>query len=125
MPELKNLKDILTEPQTVDELQIPQNIMIDIILRLLYNEGNVAFRRILQVVKTPAAVSKLLDWMRQEHLIEISTASFAQGPLNYIYKLTNAGEDRAKEALERSQYVGPAPVPIHYYNRALELQAQG
>ena len=125
MPELKNLKDILAEPQTVDELQIPQNIMIDIILRLLYNEGNVAFRRIIQVVKTPAAVSKLLDWMRQEHLIEISPASFSQGPLSYIYKLTSAGEDRAKEALERSQYVGPAPVPIHYYNRALELQSQG
>jgi predicted ATPase with chaperone activity len=125
MPEMKTLKDVLAEPQSIDDLQIPQNIMIDIILRLLYNEGNVAFRRIIQVVKIPAAVSKLLDWMRQEHLIEISPASFSQGPLSYIYKLTNAGEDRAKDALERSQYVGPAPVPIHYYNRAIELQTTG
>jgi hypothetical protein len=77
------------------------------------------------VVKTPAAVSKLLDWMRQEHLTEISPASFPKGSLNYLYKLTDAGEDRAKEALERSQYVGPAPVPIHFYNQAIQLQTQG
>ena len=125
MLESMTLKEILTEPQTAEELQIPQNILIDIILRLLYNEGNVAFRRIIQVIKTPAAVSKLLDWMRHEYLLEISPASFAQGSLNYIYKLTSAGEDRAKDALERSQYVGPAPVPIHFYNRAIELQTQG
>jgi len=119
----EQLKELLTEPQTVEELQIPQNILIDIILRLLYNEGNVAFRRIIQVIKTPSAVGKLLDWMRQEHLLEISPASFSQGPLSYIYKLTDAGEDRAKDALERSQYVGPAPVPIHYYNQVIELQS--
>ena len=119
-----SLKEILAEPQTVEDLQIPQNIMIDIILRLLYSEGNVAFRRIIQVIKTHTAINKLLDWMRHEYLIEISPASFSQGPLNYIYKLTTAGEDRAKDALERSQYIGPAPVPIHYYNRAIELQTQ-
>jgi len=125
MLETMSLKEILTEPQTVEDLQIPQNILIDIILRLLYSEGNVAFRRIIQVVKTPTAVSKLLDWMRHEYLLEISPASFAQGSLNYIYKLTSAGEERAKDALERSQYIGPAPVPIHFYNRAIELQTQG
>jgi predicted ATPase with chaperone activity len=119
----EQLKELLSEPQTVEDLQIPQNILIDIILRLLYNEGNVAFRRIIQVIKTPSAVGSLLDWMRQEHLLEISPASFSQGPLSYIYKLTDAGEDRAKDALERSQYVGPAPVPIHFYNQAIELQS--
>jgi predicted ATPase with chaperone activity len=119
-----SLKELLAEPQTIEDLQIPQNIVIDIILRLLYNEGNVTFKRIIQVAKIPSAVNKLLDWLRQEHLIEISPASFSQGPLSYIYKLTNAGVERAKDALERSQYVGPTPVPIHYYNRAIELQTQ-
>jgi predicted ATPase with chaperone activity len=120
----KSLNELLTEPHTIEDLQIPQNIVIDIILRLFYNEGNVTFKRIAQVAKIPSAINKLLDWLRQEHLIEISPASFSQGPLSYIYKLTNAGIERAKDSLERSQYVGPAPVPIHYYNRAIELQTQ-
>jgi predicted ATPase with chaperone activity len=124
MIESMTLKELLADPQTLDDLQIPQGIVIDIILRHMFAEGNVTFRRIVQVVKIPAAVSKLLDWMRQEHLVEVSPASFSMGPFNYIYKLTEAGEERAQDALERNQYVGPAPVPIHYYNRAIELQTQ-
>ncbi len=125
MVENMTLKELIAEPQSVEDLQIPQNILIDIILRLLYHEGNVLFRRFAQVIRNPAVVDNMLEWMRQEHLVEISQASAAAGRFSYLYKLTEAGQERAREAMERSQYVGPAPVPIHYYNRAIELQTQG
>ena len=35
------------------------------------------------------------------------------------------GSDRAREALERSQYAGPTPVPIQVYNESVLRQAQG
>ncbi len=117
-----DLTTILTEAQTIEALQIPQNILIDIILRLLHNEGNVAFRRILQVLKIPGTIQKILDWMRQEHLIEATSASSTQAQYAFVFKLTEAGRERAREALSRSQYVGPAPVPIQQYITAIELQ---
>jgi predicted ATPase with chaperone activity len=67
----------------------------------------------------------LLDWLRKEHLIEVSQASETHGPLNYIYKLSGPGEDRAREAMNRCQYVGPLPVPVHRYAEAIELQSAG
>jgi predicted ATPase with chaperone activity len=39
--------------------------------------------------------------------------------------MTGQGIDRAREALERSQYAGAAPVPIDVYNDAVRRQAQG
>jgi predicted ATPase with chaperone activity len=125
MSDRKTLDEILAEPKSVEDLDIPQNILIDILLRLLYSEGNVDFRRMAQVMRVPHALEQLLDWLRMEHLVEVSQTSASHGPLNYVYKLTQAGEDRAKEAMERSQYVGPAPVPVHSYSKAIELQTKG
>jgi predicted ATPase with chaperone activity len=119
------LDEILAQPKSVEDLDIPQNILLDIILRLLYTEGNVDFRRMSQVMRVPYALEQLLDWLRKEHLIEVSQSSASYGPLNYIYKLTGAGEDRAREAMERCQYIGPVPVPVNRYAEAIKLQTAG
>jgi predicted ATPase with chaperone activity len=123
MSKYKNIEDILVQPKSVEELDIPQNILIDILLRLLYTEGNVDFRRMSQVMRVPQALEQLLDWLRKEHLVEVSQSSASFGPLNYIYKLSGPGEDRARESMERCQYVGPVPVPVNRYNAAIELQS--
>jgi predicted ATPase with chaperone activity len=125
MPEKKTIEDILAQPKAVEDLDIPQNILIDILLRLLYTEGNVDFRRMSQVMRVPYALEQLLDWLRKEHLVEVSQSSASFGPLNYIYKLTGPGEDRARESMERCQYVGPVPVPVHRYSEAIEFQTTG
>ncbi len=120
-----SLKDILTEPRNIDDLHIPQNIVIDLIFRLLYNEGNVALIRFTEVLKIPKAIiDEILMWMQKEHLVEVSKATMELGRLGNVYTLTQAGEERAISAMERSQYVGPVPVSIPYYNRAIELQTR-
>jgi predicted ATPase with chaperone activity len=125
MPENKTLEDILAQPRSVEDLDIPQSILIDIILRLLYTEGNVDFRRISQVMRVPHALEQLLDWLRKEHLVEVSQSSASYGPLNYIYKLSGPGEDRARESMDRCQYVGPVPVTVKRYTDAIKLQTSG
>jgi len=119
-----SLQELLEQPRTADELDIPQNVLIDIVLRLLYNEGNVTFRRVTEVTRVPLVMDTLLEWMKSEHLVEVIHGSSSVGRYGYIYTLSENGEERAKSAMERGQYVGPAPVPIHYYNRAIELQTQ-
>lgn len=121
----EELKDVLGQPKSVEDLDIPQNILIDILLRLLYTEGNVDFRRMSQVMRVPYALEQLLEWLRKEHLVEVSQSSASYGPLNYIYKLTESGEERARESMERCQYIGPVPVPVNRYNQAIELQTTG
>lgn len=124
MLENQTLRDILKQPKTIEDLDIPQNILIDIVLRLLFNEGNVNFRRFTQVIRVPHVVDLILEWMKNEHLVEVRAGSGGVSRWGYIYTLSSSGEDRARTAMERSQYIGPAPVPIHQYIRAIELQTQ-
>jgi predicted ATPase with chaperone activity len=120
-----NLTELLTPPNTMEDLNIPQNILIDILLRLLYNEGNVNFARIVQVMRVAVVLEKLLELLRQERLIDHSMPDGNFSPYNYLYKLTDAGMKRATEAMVRSQYVGPAPVPVPIYNQVMALQTSG
>jgi predicted ATPase with chaperone activity len=125
MPNASTMDEILAQKKTVEELDIPQNIAIDIILRLLYTEGYVEFRRISQVMRIPHTLEQLLEWLRKEHLVEVSQPSTSVGSINYIYKLSGSGEDRAREAMDRCQYIGPVPVPVSQYTQAIELQSTG
>ena len=119
------LKELLAEPQDLEELHIPQNIVIDLMLRLLFNEGNVSLSRMVQVIKLSSRIiDNVLLWMQKEHLVEVSQAGTGLGRLSYVYTLTDSGSSRAKDALDRSQYVGPAPVPVNFFNRAIELQTK-
>jgi len=119
------LKQILTEPQKIEDLHIPQNIVIDILLRLLFNEGNVALSRFVEVLKiSNRIIDDVMLWMQKEHFVEVSKASSELGRLGYVYTLTDAGKQRARDAMDRSLYVGPVPVPIHFYTRGIELQTQ-
>ena len=125
MVEEFTMKQILAEPKTMEDLHVPQSIIIDLIFRLLYNEGNVALSRFTEVLKIPKhLIDEVLLWMQKEHMVEVSKASVELGRLGNVYSLTDAGQGHAKDSLERSQYVGPVPVAIPYYNRGIELQTR-
>jgi predicted ATPase with chaperone activity len=119
------LKELLTEPNQIEDLKIPQSLVLDIIFRLLFNEGNVALARFVEVLKiSNRIIDEILAWMQKEHLVEVAKAIGELGRLGYVYTLTEAGEERARGAFERSQYIGPVPVSIPAYNQAMELQTQ-
>lgn len=125
MLEQMNLKQLLAEPQKIEDLQIPPGILTDIIYRLLFNEGNVALSRFVEVLKVSSRIiDEMMLWMQKEHFVEVSKASAELGRLGYVYSLTDEGRKRARDSFERSQYIGPVPVPIHYYAKGIELQSQ-
>ena len=125
MQESTTLKQLLAEPQSVEELNIPQSIVIDLILKLLFNEGNVALSRFIEVLKISSRIiDTILLWMQKEHLVEVTKAGSELGRLGYVYTQTEAGQLRARDALERSQYIGPVPVSINDYQRGIELQTK-
>ena len=124
MSEKKTLKELLAEPQTLDDLNAPQGIVSDILFRLLFNEGNVSLARFVEMMRIPKSIiDSMLLWMQKEHLVEVSKATAELGRLGNVYSLTAAGLQRARDAFERNQYIGPVPVSIQDYQRAIELQA--
>ena len=120
----KGMDEILRPPGSLEELDVNQSMVSDIILRLAYNEGEVSATRAEEVVKLPyRLLDDLLAWLQQEHLMEVAKAVGSLGRRGYVYSLTEGGRARAREAFERTQYVGPAPVPLDKYTRSVLIQA--
>ena len=118
------LAKLLVPAMTPEELGIPLSIVNDIIFRLLFNEGNASVARFSEVLGVHARiVDTLLSHMKQEHLVEVTRAG-TLGSLSFTYGLTDAGTKRARDAFERTQYIGRAPVPLELYNEIILLQSK-
>jgi predicted ATPase with chaperone activity len=120
----QSMLEIIPEPQNVEEMNIPVSLVTDLILRLMRQEGEVSVRRIMDVVRLSLKVTDaLLLKMQQDHQIEVAKAGNI-GRASYVYRLTEEGNARAREAFDRTQYMGAAPVSVEEYNRAILLQTK-
>jgi hypothetical protein len=91
------IADIITPPSGLEVLDINQGMVIDILLRLAYNEGEVGATHAEEIVKLPyRLIDDMLAWMQQEHLLEVSKAVGSLGRRGYVYNLTDAGRARAR-----------------------------
>jgi len=96
----------------------------DLVLKVLYFRGYLNGFKIAEEITLPFAgvTDQLLVSLKQEKLIEVKSSQGGLGEGAYTYGITGAGIQRAREALERSQYAGPAPVPFGTYNEAIRKQ---
>lgn len=99
----------------------------DLILKVLYFRGYLTGFKIAEDIALPFAgvTDQLLVTLKQEKLIEVKSSQGGLGEGAYTYGITGAGIIRAREAMERSQYAGPAPVPFEVYNEAIRRQKSG
>lgn len=99
----------------------------DLILKILYFEGYLNGFKIAEEIALPftGVVDQLLDTLKREKLIEIKSSQMGLGEGAYLYAITGLGITHAREALDRSQYAGPAPVPLASYIESIKRQARG
>jgi predicted ATPase with chaperone activity len=99
----------------------------DLALKVLYSRGYITGFKIAEEIALPFAgvTDQLLTVLKQEKLIEVKSSQGGLGEGAYTYGITGAGNLRAREALDRSQYAGPAPVPFEVYNESIRRQKSG
>lgn len=120
--QLDNLKALLKAPESLAELDVPPGVVLDIFFRVLFQEGEVNVRRLASITHLELSlVDEMLNKMQADQLVEIASAG-TMGRFTYTYALTDAGRRRARDAMERSQYIGPAPIPIDKYTDMVILQ---
>jgi predicted ATPase with chaperone activity len=99
----------------------------DLILKVMYFQGYLTGYKIAEEVTLPfsGVVDQILEALKREKLIEVRSSQMGLGEGAYLYAITGAGIARAREALDRSQYAGPAPVPLSAYTDSILRQARG
>lgn len=99
----------------------------DLALKIIYFGGYLNGFQIAERIALPFAgiIEFILDHLKREKFVEVKTQMGGLGEGAYQYAITGAGIARAREALDRSQYAGPAPVPLEVYNQSIIKQARG
>ena len=113
--------------ESIEDTGLSSLWLQDHILKILYYQGYLSGFAIADIVALPytGIIDIILDVLKREKLIEVRSSQMGIGDGAFVYTITQAGIERAREALERSQYAGPAPVPLEIYNKACIQQSKG
>jgi predicted ATPase with chaperone activity len=110
-------------PDTLADTGLSADVVRDLILKVFYVQGARTGHYLSEFLRLPfAVIDEELLTLQQRRFAEVRGTT---GPnrASYLFDLAGAGRDHAREALDASQYVGPAPVPLPQYSRWIEAQS--
>jgi hypothetical protein len=102
---------------------LSHGFLADLCLKIMYYRGEVTGSEIAEEVKLPyqSVLLPIMSFLRREQLCEV-TGSTGVVAASFEYVITTKGSTRAREQLNRSSYVGPAPVSWNQYVASVEAQ---
>jgi hypothetical protein len=122
----ENLEAVLQEPppvaKTPEDTGLDMNFLLNGLLRTMYVSQLQTIPELSEQIKlTRPVVEDLLNFAKKDALVEIRGPS--EKNYNIMrYALTNAGKERASEALRRCEYIGPVPIPLETYQIQVQKQ---
>ena len=100
-------------PRSIRDTGLEEGFLIDLVLKMFYRLGIERTSDISRVIKlSPGIVDELLQIAQDLKLIETLGQRGASLTAEMRYTLSGRGRTRAMEALAKSEYAGPAPVPL-------------
>lgn len=108
---------------SLEDTGLNQLNVADLVLKVLYFGGYMTGHAISEVVKLPytGVLEHIMEFLKREKFVDIRGAG-GIGEAGYQYVITSAGSLKAREALERTNYAGPAPVTLDQYVLAMKMQ---
>jgi len=108
----------------IEDTGLPTLWLMDHVLKIIYFHGYLTGFQLAEIIALPflGVIDRILENLKREKLVEVRASTGAAGEGGYPYGITSLGIDRAREAIERSHYAGPAPVPLESYSNAMHRQ---
>jgi predicted ATPase with chaperone activity len=108
-------------PSKYEDLGLSLPFMFDLILRTIYNRGQLTGGELANDLRVPfSAITLVLQQMRKQTLVDIIGQKGASGDASLLYEIKPPkGTSAVQEALSKTGYVGPAPVPFADYAEAV------
>ena len=103
----------------LDNLDIPDTMVEDLVLRRLYTNGTSCIKSLSQSLKLSYPVIQVIfDRLRKEQFFEVKGM---QGQ-DYTFSLSGKGQEHARKSYEMCRYNGPAPVSLNTYREVVIAQ---
>lgn len=110
----------LAPPRTIRETGIRKVILEELVLRLLFLNGEMSLVEIAtQTGLTHDVILEVFEFLRKEVLVEVVGT---QG-ISYIITPTTKGKDRGRDLIHLNPYASVAPVPLMDYTMHVRTQS--
>jgi hypothetical protein len=122
-------------PQNWEQLGVPETMVSDIVLKLLYFNGTMMGREIAHraCVAWPF-ISQVLKPLSDQGWVQSAGFRDTGGSRSLLpdedigaslaYMITGQGRERARDLCDINQYIGPVPVPYEVYVHMAQVDAQ-
>ena len=113
-PEILRLARLAPRPTTIAQTGLSLTFLGDLLSRHFLTAGVLTTSQLIdRLGLTGPIVNQILNFMRSEGRVEVRSNQGLDSELRY--GLTDKGRHEANDAMSRSGYVGPAPVPLADY----------
>jgi hypothetical protein len=111
-------------PTTWEETGLELPFLFDSVLRTIFIRGQITGGMLAEVMALPFAVlNPVLQMMRKQLLIDIVAQRGNSGDASFVYEVKPPkGTSALHEAMEKTNYVGPSPVPFSDYVESVVAQ---
>jgi len=110
-------------PESIEETGLGGQFLLNFLLKAIYLFGVETIAQAEEELKlTRGVLAEVLDRAREKRLLEVLGLVDSRGS-DYRYSLTPEGRKWALDALEQSQYAGPAPVALDEYQAQVSRQS--
>lgn len=115
------------EPTSIEESGLSMGFLTDLVLKTVYFSGTITAQQLTEVLKLPFlnVIDKVLEFLKMEEFVDIIGAQGGFGERSFQYVIASKGRLKVAEVLDRSQYAGPAPVPLSDYIAMVQRQSIG
>lgn len=111
------------EPADLAATGIDENDLISLLVKLAFTGRLSSVRQFMDAIKLPLPiVMELASMAVDRRLLHALGTRKSESLLDMSYAFTDEGRKWAADALERSRYVGPAPVTIEQFNEQVSRQ---
>src|SRR5215213_3103029 len=113
----------IAPPKSLAETGIDFGQIVDLSVKTLRVGGRLTAGELAKRLALPFTIlGPLITFLKSEKLLELTGATSLSEQM-HEFALTEKGYAKAKEAQDRSFYVGPTPVPLNEYVRKVKEQS--
>jgi hypothetical protein len=106
-------------PRTLDQIDIPETMVMDLAMRHVAHRGIVTIQLLASLMKLPLELAEAVFRHLKDHqLVEVKRMSGD----DYVFTLSPDGRKMAAERTIVSRYTGPAPVSLKSWTAAVRAQ---
>jgi predicted ATPase with chaperone activity len=115
------ISKLAPRPTQLEDTGLSETFVADLVAKQLLDRGSLTIAELSSLLALAGSIiERILNFMRGEARIEVKPRTGHEQALSYA--LTEAGRASALDAMMRSGYVGPAPVPLKHYARVARAQ---